>query len=65
MTALLAHVRLAGRHHRTVAVGGYHWKYCAHRSHRLALPCWRWFRHDGYCTRHNTSCWTACPEVPA
>lgn len=65
MTALLAHLRLAGRHRRTVAVGGYYWKYCVHRSHRLALPCWRWFAADGYCARHNASCWAACPEEAA
>lgn len=66
MTELLAHVRLFGRHRRTVVVGGYHWRYCHHRSHRLSLPCWRWFIYDGYCARHNDSCWGSCRKgLPA
>jgi hypothetical protein len=63
MTALLAHLTLVGRHHRTAVVGGYHWTYCNHRSHRLGLPCWRWFRWDSYCARHNRSCWGECGEA--
>ncbi|MDX2550159.1 hypothetical protein [Streptomyces stelliscabiei] len=34
---------------------------CNHRSHRLRLRCWRWFVYDGYCARHNDSCWGQCP----
>jgi hypothetical protein len=60
---LAAHAVLHGRHRRTAVVGGYHWRYCGHRSHRLRLPCWRWHIHDGYCTRHNLSCWSNCPEA--
>lgn len=64
MTAaqLAAHAALAGRHHTTVVIGGLHWRYCGHRSHRLRLRCWRWHIHDGYCARHNASCWSNCPE---
>jgi hypothetical protein len=29
---------------------------CAHRSHRLGLPCWRECTYDGYCGRHNRAC---------
>jgi hypothetical protein len=64
MTALLAHLRLFGRHHTTVTVGDYTWRYCNHRSHILGLRCWRWFNHDGYCADHNQSCWDKCPEDP-
>lgn len=61
MAELLAHVALIGRHRRTAVIGGLHWRYCSHRSHRLGLPCWRWFIHDGYCARHNSTCWGDCP----
>ncbi|HEY9353649.1 MAG TPA: hypothetical protein VIP28_10375 [Nocardioides sp.] len=61
MAAFFAHLALFGRHRRTAVVGGYHWRYCHHRSHRLRLRCWRWFIHDGYCARHNNSCWGNCP----
>ncbi|MFJ2007040.1 hypothetical protein [Streptomyces chartreusis] len=60
---LLAHLALFSRHRHTVIVGGYHWGYCSHRSHRLRLPCWRFSRWDGYCTRHNNSCWGYCGEA--
>ncbi|MFJ2004758.1 hypothetical protein [Streptomyces chartreusis] len=60
---VIAHLRLLGRHRTTVVVGGYHWQYCCHRSHRLRLPCWRWFIHDGYCRCHNGTCWSNCPEA--
>jgi len=60
----IAHAVLLGRHHRTAVVGGYHWRYCSHRSHWLRLPCWRWFIHDGYCHHHNETCWLNCPERP-
>jgi hypothetical protein len=63
VTAVLAHLALLGRHRTTRIIGGYHWRYCAHRSHRMRLPCWRWFIYDGYCARHNASCWSACPEA--
>ena len=62
MTAPLAHLRLFGRHHRTVVIGGLHWRYCHHRSHRAGLPCWRWRIYDGQCPRHNSSCYHACPQ---
>src|SRR5688572_11559598 len=31
--------------------------FCRHRSHRLNLPCWRWFTYDGFCAKHNNTCW--------
>lgn len=58
----LAAAALIGRHQATVTVGGYRWRYCAHRSHRHRLRCWRWAAWDGYCTRHNTTCWDICEE---
>lgn len=36
------------------------WRRCLHRSHRLRLRCWRGFLRDGYCTRHNRSCYWVC-----
>lgn len=60
---IAAHVALLGHHRKTAIVGGYHWRYCTHRSHRLGLPCWRWFIHDGYCRKHNTTCWSHCPPA--
>ncbi|MEJ8671902.1 hypothetical protein WKI71_36720 [Streptomyces sp. MS1.AVA.1] len=65
MAELLAHVALLGRHRRTTIVGGYHWQYCGHRSHRRGLPCWRWSQWDGFCVRHNRSCWTYCHKEPS
>lgn len=62
MYALIAHLRLHGRHRRQVTIGGLSWKYCVHRSHRLSLWCWRFFVYDGYCDRHNESCYYRCPE---
>lgn len=61
MNALLAHLILIGRHHKEVWIGGYRWKYCGHRSHWRRIRCRRWFHHDGYCGRHNESCWGGCP----
>ncbi|GAA2107796.1 hypothetical protein [Streptomyces synnematoformans] len=58
---LLAHLLLAGRHGRSVAVGGLHWRYCGHRSHRRGLRCWRWQVYDGHCPLHNRSCIHSCP----
>lgn len=55
--AFLAHLRLLGRHGRSVMAGGWHWQYCLHRSHRLGLPCWRWHLYDGFCLCHNRTCW--------
>jgi hypothetical protein len=60
--SLLAHLRLLGRHRRDVMIGGIYWRYCGHRSHRWGIPCWRWFFYDGYCFRHNSTCYTDCPE---
>lgn len=59
--ALAAHLALRGRHRHTVIVGGWHWRYCNHRSHRTGARCWRWHTYDGQCARHNRSCWAACP----
>lgn len=33
---------------------------CHHRSHVLRLPCFRAFVWDGYCFKHNDSCWMEC-----
>lgn len=59
MISLIAHLRLLGRRDRSVWVGGYNWRYCLHRSHRLRLPCWRWFVYDGYCHHHNRTCYNS------
>lgn len=29
---------------------------CIHLSHRLRLPCLRWLAYDGYCQKHNATC---------
>jgi len=58
---LLAHIALRGRHCHEVVINGLHWRYCTHRSHRLRLWCWRWFVYDGYCDKHNESCYSHCP----
>lgn len=29
---------------------------CAHKSHRLRLPCFRSMTYDGYCGKHNSTC---------
>lgn len=58
--AALAHLALLGRHRRTTIIGGLHWRYCAHRSHQLRIPCWRWHAYDGYCPTHNNTCWAEC-----
>jgi len=58
-----AHTLLLGRHHNTIIIGGLHWTYCIHRSHRLRLPCWRWSHWDGYCRRHIGTCWSSCTET--
>lgn len=34
---------------------------CGHRSHRLHLPCLRYWTYDGYCGKHNTTCLMTCP----
>lgn len=61
MRGLLAHLWLFGRHGLTAWIDGFYWRYCAHRSHRWRLKCWRWEWHDGYCGKHNGSCWGECP----
>lgn len=38
--------------------GGY-WRRCGHRSHRLSLRCYRGFTYDGYCGKHNETCFNA------
>lgn len=35
---------------------------CVHVSHRLWLPCWRARIYDGYCPRHNRTCFSHCTE---
>ena len=36
-----------------------YWRLCGHRSHRLRLRCYRGFTYDGYCGKHNASCFNA------
>lgn len=55
--SLLVRIMLLGRRDRKVVVGGLHWRYCLHRSHRSNLKCWRWADYDGLCVRHNRTCW--------
>lgn len=43
--------------------GGY-WRRCVHRSHRLGVPCWRGFAYDGYCGKHNESCFNHICRTP-
>jgi hypothetical protein len=39
-----------------------YWRRCTHRSHRLGLICWRGFTYDGFCSKHNGSCFNdGCP----
>jgi hypothetical protein len=35
---------------------------CHHRSHRLRLRCWRTRTYDGFCGRHNDTCFSHCPS---
>jgi hypothetical protein len=47
-----------------------YWRRCEHRSHRLGLRCYRGFTYDGYCSKHNGTCFNGCvaadaPESPA
>lgn len=37
-----------------------YFRLCSHRSHRLRLPCFRGFVSDGYCARHNDTCFHTC-----
>lgn len=30
---------------------------CGHRSHQLGLPCLRRRTYDGYCGKHNVTCY--------
>lgn len=39
--------------------GGYY-RLCSHRSHHVALPCFRWWWYDGYCSEHLDTCFHAC-----
>lgn len=65
MTTLLVHLKLRARHQgQDTVVDGMHFKYCTHRSHRSRLWCWRFSDYDGYCARHNQSCYSSCPEKP-
>ena len=61
---LLAHLRLLGRHHTTVTVGGLTWGYCSHVHPRTGSYCWLWRDYDGYCQKHNASCWDTCSCHP-
>jgi len=36
-----------------------YWRRCAHRSHHRHLSCWRGQVYDGYCGKHNQSCFNA------
>lgn len=62
MGELLAHLLLFGRHGRSVVVLGCHYRYCGHRSHRRGRRCWRWHNYDGYCLKHNATCWDVCTD---
>lgn len=57
---LIAHIRLAARHSKSVWVNGMRWEYCCHRSHYYGFTCWTWSDYDGFCARHNRSCYTEC-----
>lgn len=37
---------------------------CLHVSHTLGLWCWRRRVYDGYCGRHNGSCFLDDTEAP-
>lgn len=63
MSELLAHMRLFGRHHKSVFVGGYYWRYCSHIAHGTGRHCWRWHNSDGYCAEHNRSCYSRCEDA--
>jgi hypothetical protein len=62
MSELLAHLLLFGRHRTIIRVGGWYWQYCNHHSHRWGWPCWRWHQWDGYCRKHNDTCWDVCDD---
>lgn len=36
-----------------------YYRRCLHRSHRLRLRCYRGFVYDGFCYRHNETCFNA------
>jgi hypothetical protein len=37
---------------------------CRHRSHRARLRCCRYWLMDGYCGKHNLTCYLGCDEGP-
>lgn len=65
MSELLAHLSLFGRHFRRVTVLGTTYRYCVHISHHRGLKCYRWVIHDGYCSKHNSTCYINCPTEVA
>lgn len=42
--------------------GGYY-RLCGHSSHRIGLPCFRGFVYDGYCSKHNDTCFHTCEPI--
>lgn len=36
-----------------------YYRRCYHRSHRLRLRCYRGMTYDGYCSKHNGTCFNA------
>lgn len=35
---------------------------CLHQSHRWMLSCWRWRTYDGFCAKHNRTCYIRCHQ---
>lgn len=59
--AFLAFPIAVVRRRKPFYLGGLYWAFCGHRSHRYGLRCWRWFCYDGYCSKHNVTCYGGCP----
>jgi len=59
-TTTLAFLTCFARRRRPFMFNGVWWSFCAHRSHRVGARCWRWFVYDGYCHKHNGSCYGGC-----
>ncbi len=64
MITLIARLKLRGRRNKTVYVGGLFWRLCNHRSHGWGFKCRRWHVYDGFCARHNMSCFSGCAHIP-
>jgi hypothetical protein len=60
MIDLIARLLLLLRRRRPFILAGIYWCYCSHRSHDRGLRCYRWTAYDGYCTRHNATCYFSC-----